>query len=154
MLIMSPLPPRATTRAKEHKFWRQSVFEAIVPGQSKWLTQQVIENYCHSSNSEVNTPDQTLLSRLIILYNEASSWYTRQQILSVFVCDYSKTELLTYLAGLIKWGIVEARKHANLNSPGQVIDPPGLQRCPLDPVKVDHFLHFISSPSFLQDVAY
>ena len=46
------------------------------------------------------------------------------------------------------------RKHANLNSPGQVIDPPGLQRCRLDPVKVDHFLDFSSSPSFLQDVAY
>ena len=55
---------------------------------------QVIEKYCHSTNSEVNTPEQTLLSKLIILYNEASSWYTRQQILSVFVCDYSKTEIL------------------------------------------------------------
>ena len=66
--------------------------------------------YCHSTNSEVNTPEQTLLSRLIILYNEASSWYTRQQILSVFVCDYSKTELLTYLPGLSKWRIDEARK--------------------------------------------
>jgi len=29
-----------------------------------------------------------------------------------------------------------------------------LQRTHLDPVKVDHFLDFISSPSFLQDVAY
>ena len=78
----------------------ETVFEAITPGQSKWLTQQVIEKYCHSINSEVNTPEQTLLSRLIILYNEASSWYTRQQILSVFVCDYSKTELLNNLPGL------------------------------------------------------
>lgn len=132
----------------------ETVFEAIAPGQSKWLTQQVIEKYCHSTNPEVNTPEQTLLSRLIILYNEASSWYTRQQILSVFVCDYSKTELLNYLPGLSKWRIDEARKHANLNSPGQVIDLPVLQRCRLHPVKVDHFLDFISSPSFLQDVAY
>ena len=64
----------------------ETVFEAIAPGQSKWLTQQVIEKYYHSTNSEVNTPKQTLQSRLIILYNEASSWYTRQQILPVFVC--------------------------------------------------------------------
>ena len=77
----------------------ETVFEAIAPGQSKWLKQQVIEKYCHSTNPELNTPEQTLLSRLIILYNEASSWYTRQQILSVFVCDYSKTELLNYLPG-------------------------------------------------------
>ena len=132
----------------------ETVFEAIAPGQSKWLTQQVIEKYCHSTNSEVNTPEQTLLSRLIVLYNDASSWYTRQQILSVFDCDYSKTELLNYLPGLSKWRVDEARKHANLNGPGQVIDPPVLQRCPLDPIKVDHFLDFISSPSFLQNEAY
>ena len=88
----------------------ETVFEAIAAGQSKWLTQQVMEKYCHSTNSEVNTPEQTLLSRFIILYNETSSWYTRQQILSVFVCDYSKTELLTYLPGLSKWRIDEARK--------------------------------------------
>ena len=88
----------------------ETVFEAIAAAQSKWLTQQVIEKYCPSTNSEVNTPEQTLLSRFIILYNEASSWYTRQQILSVFVCDYSKTELLTYLPGLSKWRIDEARK--------------------------------------------
>ena len=34
------------------------------------------------------------------------------------------------------------------------IDPPVIHRCRLDPVKVDHFLDFISTPSFLQDVAY
>ncbi|CAH3021276.1 unnamed protein product [Porites evermanni] len=36
-----------------------TVFEVIVPEQSKWLTQQVMEKYCHSTNSEVNTPEQT-----------------------------------------------------------------------------------------------
>ena len=76
----------------------ETVSEAIAPGQSKWGTQQVIEKYCHSTNSEMNTPEQTLLSGLIILYN-GPQWYTRQQILSVFVCDYSKTELLNYLPG-------------------------------------------------------
>ena len=35
-----------------------------------------------------------------------------------------------------------------------MIDPPVLQRCRLDPVKMDHFLDFILIPSFLQDVAY
>ena len=35
----------------------ETVFEAIAPEQSKWLTEQVIEKYCHSTNSEVNTPE-------------------------------------------------------------------------------------------------
>ena len=37
---------------------------------------------------------------------------------------------------------------------GQPIEPPTLQRTRPDPVKVDHFLDFKPSPSFLQDVAY
>ena len=45
-------------------------------------------------------------------------------------------------------------RHAFKNKPGQPIEPPMLQRTRLDPAKVDHFLDFISSPSFLQDVAY
>ena len=43
----------------------------------------------------------------------------------------------------------EIRNHAS-----RIIVPPVLHRCRLDPVKVDHVLDFISSPSFLQDVAY
>ena len=35
-----------------------------------------------------------------------------------------------------------------------MIDPPIIHRCRFDPVKVDHFLDFISTPSFLQDAAY
>ncbi|KAJ7337878.1 hypothetical protein OS493_008036 [Desmophyllum pertusum] len=66
----------------------------IAPGQSKWLLQQVLEKYSHSTDSDVkHLPEKTLLSRLVTLYNEATNWYTRQQILSVFVGDYSKTEL-------------------------------------------------------------
>ena len=70
------------------------------------------------------------------------------------VADYSKTELLSFIPGLTKWRIDEARKHAFCTSPGHIIELPVLQRSRLDPVKVDHFLDFISSPSFLQDVAY
>ena len=79
---------------------------------------------------------------------------TRQQILSIFVCDHSKSELSTLISGPTKWRIDEARKHAFLNEPGQQIEPPQIKRSRLHPAKVDHVLDFVSSPSFLQDVAY
>ena len=79
---------------------------------------------------------------------------TRQQILSIFVCDHSKSELSTLISGPTKWRIDEARKHAFLNEPGQQIEPPQIKRSRLHPAKVDHFLDFVSSPSFLQDFAY
>ena len=146
----------STTRYYKRKGMQvvEASLDAIAPGQSKWLLQKVLEAYSHSTDSDVNLPEKTLLSRLVTLYNEATNWYTRQQILSVFVADYSKTELLSFIPGLTKWRIDEARKHAFRTSPGRIIVPPVLHRCRLDPVKVDHFLDFISSPSFLQDVAY
>ena len=98
--------------------------------------------------------EDTLVARLVILYEEAAYWYTRQQILSLFVNDYSKSELLALIPGLSKWRIDEARKHAFQTKPGQPIDPPRITRCRLGAVKVDHFLDFLSSPSVLQDVAY
>jgi len=146
----------STTRYYERKGMQvvEASLDAIAPGQSKWLLQQVLEAYSHSTDSDVNLPEKTLRSRLVTPYNKATNWYTREQILSVSVADYSKTELLSFIPGLTLWRIDEARKHAFRTSPGHIIEPPVLQRCRRDPVKVDHFLDFISSPSFLQDVAY
>lgn len=61
---------------------------------------------------------------------------------------------MTLIPGLTKWRIDKARKHAFLNEPGQQIEPPQIKRSRMHPAKVDHFLDFVSSPSFLQDVAY
>ena len=102
--------------------------------------------HSHSTDTDVNHPEKTLLSRLSLYL----ICHMSQQILSVSVADYSKTELLSSIPGLTKWRIDEAFR----TSSSRIIAPAVLQRCRLDPVKVDHFLHFISSPSLLQDVAY
>ena len=149
-----------TISASTQRYYRRKAeqvldvaLDAIAPGNSTWLFEQV------RSKREIiqgvsNAGEGTLVSRLVTCYEEAGSWYNRQQILSLFAGDYSKTELLQMIPGLTKWRIDEARKHAFKNKPGQPIEPPTLQRTRLDPAKVDHFLDFISSPSFLQDVAY
>ena len=56
--------------------------------------------------------------------------------------------------GLSKWRIDQARKHAALVGPGRPKDPPEIRRTRLDPVRVDHFIDFIASPHYLQDVAF
>lgn len=90
----------------------ETVLEAIVPEQSTWLFHRVVEKY--SRGRDRNVPDNQLLARLVKLYEEAHSWYTTQQILSIFVFDHPKSELLTLIPGLTKWRIDEARKHAFL----------------------------------------
>ena len=131
-----------------------TVLDAIAPGNSSWLLQQVFTKYQSGRAVAAASEEDSLVSRLVTLYNEASPWYIQQQILSLFAGDYSKTELQQMVPGLTKFRIDEARKHAFQAKPGQPIEPPTITRTRLDPAKVDHFLDFVSSPSFLQDVAY
>ena len=53
----------------------ETVLEAITPEQSTWLFSQVVEMY--SRGTDTNVPDNQLLARLVKLYEEANSWYTR-----------------------------------------------------------------------------
>ena len=78
----------------------ETVLEAIAPQQSTCLFNRVAERY--SSGRDGNRSDNQLVGRLIKLYEEANSGYTRQKILSIFVCDHSKSELLTLIPGLTK----------------------------------------------------
>ena len=140
-------------------YWKKAeqaiggVLESIAPSNASWLYQQVMQRRTRFQAAK-GIVEATLVGQLVILYEEAAYWYTTQQILSLFVTDYSKTELLALIPGLSKWRIDKARKHAFQTKPGQPIDPPRITRCHLDAVKVDHFLDYLSSPSFLQDVAY
>ena len=130
------------------------VLSAIAPGNSSWLLQQVLSKHQRVQGADAAFKEDAIVARLVALYNDANSWSTRQQILSIFASDYSKTELLQLVPGLTKFRIDEARKHAFQTKPGQPIEPPTITRTRLDPVKVDHILDFISSPTFLQDAAY
>ena len=131
-----------------------TVLDAIAPGNSSWLLKQVFTKHQTGLSVFAASEEDSLVSRLMTLYNKASSWYTQQQILSLFASDYTKTELLELMPGLTKFRIDKARRHAFQNNPGELIQPPTFTRLRLDPTSVDHFLDFISSPSFLQDVAY
>ena len=131
-----------------------SVLKAIAPGNSSWLLQQVSTRNQSGCTVSGAAEEDSLVARLVTLYNEAISWNTQQQMLSLFAGDYSKTELLQLVPGLTKFRIDEARKHAFQTKHGEPIEPPTNTRTRLDPTKVDQFLDFVSSPSFLQDVAY
>ena len=135
-----------TTPSRTKRYYRkkvgqaiEAVLESIAPRNASWLNQQVMQWRTRLQAAEGLVED-ILVTRTVILYEEAANWYTRQQILLLFVTDYSKTELLALILGLSKWRIDKARKHAFQSKPGQPIDPPKITRCRLNAVKVDHFL--------------
>ena len=91
---------------------------------------------------------------LIKAYNQADSWQTKRQILSLFANDFTQSELQDIVPGLSKWRIDQARQHTTVAGKGQPPLESPIYRTKIDPVKVDHFINFISRPEFVQDVAF
>ena len=95
-----------------------------------------------------------VVENLTEAYNHAENRETRLQILSLFVNKFSKSQLQEMIPGLSKRQIDDARTHADLRGPGELVDPPEIHRMRLETTKTDHFLEFISTSSLLQDVSY
>ena len=91
---------------------------------------------------------------LIEAHNQAQSWQTKRQILSLFANDFSRSELQRMIPSLSKWRIDQARDHATKTGRGQPVEEKQIFRTRIDSTKVDHFLDFISRPELLQDVAF
>ena len=128
----------------------ESALECIAPGQSAELLAMITEP---PSTRELE-PENKVMATLVSLHDLATSWYTKMTILSIFVHHYSKTQLKTMVPGLTTWRIDQARKHAVVVGEGISEEREPVIRYRLDGEKVDHFLEFISSPHYQQDVAY
>ena len=95
-----------------------------------------------------------LIDVLIKAHNQAQSWQTKRQILSLFANDFIRAELQKLVPGLSKWRIDQARQHTTQTGRGQPVLEQPIFRCGIDPVKIDHFIEYISRPELLQDVAF
>ena len=137
----------------------QAVLSVVVPGQEETMwsclrEDQQVRNVGNEPPAKRKRLDTGLVETLISAHNDAENWQTKRQILSLFVNDFSKTDLQEIIPGLSKWRIDQARRHAIDLGEGQPVVETPIFRIRLDPVKTDHFIDFISRPCFLQDVAY
>ena len=128
----------------------ETTLECIAPGQSAELLALITT----PPTTIALSPENKVMRALIWLYEGATSWYTKRTVLSIFVQHYSKTKLKEMIPGLTTWRIDQARKHAAVVGEGVSEEREPVIRYRLDGEKVDHFLDFISSPHYLQDVAY
>lgn len=137
----------------------QTVLSVVVPGQEDRMwsclrEEREVRDVENEPPAKKKRLDTGLVETLISAHNDAENWQTKRQILSLFVNDFSKTELQEMIPGLSKWRIDQARRHAIDVGEGQPVVETPIFRTRLDPVKTDHFIDFISRPCFLQDVAY
>ena len=134
----------------------------ICPGQEQeiWSSLQqtlhLLENENPEGSSKRRYFDQNsgIMDALVKAHDEAESWQTKRQILSLFANNFSCTELHKMIPGLSKWRIDQARQHSIHTGKGQPVKEQKVFGIRIDATKVDHFLDFISRPDLLQDVAF
>lgn len=137
----------------------QSTLSVITPGQEEQIWKalrqdpNLVENEDTSKIKHFDIESE-LMDTLIKAHNEAQSWQTKRQILSLFANDFSRTELQRILPGLSKWRIDQARDHATKSGRGQPVAEKQIFRSRINNDQMDHFLDFVSRPEFLQDVAF
>ena len=138
-----------------------ATLSVISPGQEKdlWKCIQndsdIIERDESSSSRRKHFDTNTgLIDVLIKAYDQAESWQTKRQILSLFANDFSRRELQTLIPGITKWRIDQARQHATEAGKGQVVPEQTIFRKRIDQGKVDHFISYILQPQLHQDVAF
>ena len=116
----------------------ETALECIAPRQSSEL---LTRNTAPSTTKEPSTENKIIVT-LVLLYEGATSWYTKMTILSIFVQHYGG------------WRIDRVKKHSATVGERVYEEREPIVRYRLDGEKVDLFLDFISSPHYLQDVAY
>ena len=154
--------------ATQQKYYLRKAKETIAaslsvisPGQENELWQNIRQESSISDEQDGNSSKRKsfdtntgLIDVFIKAHNQVQSWQTKRQILSLFANDFSRAELQKLVPGLSKWRIDQARQHATRTGRGQPVLEQPIFRCRIDPVKIDHFIEYISRPELLQDVAF
>ena len=102
-----------------------------------------------------SAPDDLVV--LMTAYKNAKTKNLKKQILSLYANRYPMTKLKKIhqlYESLSTWETKQARSRAKIHGPGTIPEMKTKHRARLDMGKVDHFVEFINSPYFYQDVSY
>jgi hypothetical protein len=94
------------------------------------------------------------LAALQNAYDDAEEKSTKMQILSIFVYQFSQSELQQMLPDVTLYKINQAKRHLLEKGRGQPVVSSTVHRNSVTMPKVDHFVAFIASPHLVQDVAH
>ncbi|XP_062600026.1 uncharacterized protein LOC134261619 [Saccostrea cucullata] len=128
------------------------LLEHIVPGQVDKVISELASK--HTANEDKLLNEDILTKALIKAYLDQDNRLNKVQILSLFAHKFTKEKLLRLIPGMTVAKIDAARRHAALESPGQIINKPTIYRIRLSVPQITHFIQFISSPAYHQVVGY
>ena len=113
---------------------------------------QSIENTL--STTQKLPGDKKYLSALAETYQNAVSWDTRRQVLSIMADLVPSSVIQKYLPGITEYRIKTARHHKFEYGRGAALAITKSPRMRVDNSQLDHFLSFITSPHVIQDLPF
>ena len=91
---------------------------------------------------------------LAAAYRQSEARVTKMQILSIIVDIFPQRKVQDLLPEITKYQLFQAKKHLTSYGRGQPLPAIPKYRVSVTLPKIDHFIGFISSPHFVQDVAH
>lgn len=103
----------------------------------------------------VSPSEQPYLESLAEAYKNALSWETRRQILSIMSGIASYNKLCEFVPGLTQYRYTMANLHRlQFGKGAEIARPSTHSRIRVDPLQLDHFLDFLTSPHLVQDLPF
>lgn len=112
-----------------------------------------VEKALHANEIET-LEDRKFLEALAESYENAPTWETRRQILSVLADKVTFKKIQRYIPGLTSYRFTAARKHTLEYGRGALLPPNKSPRMRIDSKQLDHFLSYITSPHVVQDLPF
>ena len=103
---------------------------------------------------EPHPADDKYLKSLAEAYQNASSWDTRRQVLSVTADLVPYSLIQRHLPGITEYRVKSARKHGKKYGRGSAVLLSKSPRMRVNYAQLDHFLEFITSPHIVIDLPF
>lgn len=131
--------------------------EVISPGNpaALWEAMKSSQSVEKALGTENQSPlDKKYLEALAETYQNASSWDTRRQVLSIMADLTPYSVLQQFIPGITDYRIKVARQHSIEHGRGVPLPAAKSPRLRVDEIQLDHFLSFITSPHVVQDLPF
>ncbi|CAF1459393.1 unnamed protein product [Rotaria sordida] len=106
------------------------------------------------SNDNLDKNLRLILTSIAEAYNNASHWTIRRQILSIMAKDVTFSTIRIFIPDLTSHRFNMARRHADFEGKGAVVDDTRTPIIRYDDYQLEHFIEFIVSPHICTDLPF
>ncbi|CAC5377276.1 unnamed protein product [Mytilus coruscus] len=137
----------------------QNIIDCVIgcffPENFSDVSQQIfLSKSTEKVTSDKNIKPLATISTIAEFYQKSESWQHRRQLLSMLSLFMTYQEVLQLIPDLTEFKCYTSKKHGEKFGYGLPVPPAETHRQKMDPMKLDSFLEFITSPHIIRDLPY